>query len=162
VKYDAIYLRPITLRKANDWLDGVHRHNGRTARNGGKFAISVVNADGDVVGVAIVGNTLSATYMDGVTAEVLRVCTASADAPKNVCSMLYAACWRAWRAMGGQRLITYTLQSEAGTSLSAAGWRIVGQTRPVLAGWRKNDHLNDIRVHQPVMLEPKNRWEPSL
>jgi hypothetical protein len=159
MKNDGLDLRPITLRKANDWLDGVHRHNGRTARNGGKFAISVVDRDDVVVGVAIVGNPLSATYMDGVTAEVLRVCTASENAPKNVCSMLYAACWRAWRAMGGKRLITYTLQSENGTSLKASGWRIVGQTKPVLPGWRKNDHLNDIRVHQDVMLERKNRWE---
>jgi hypothetical protein len=155
----SLNLQPITLGKANDWLDGVHRHNGRTSRNGGKFAISAVDEDGDVVGVAIVGNPLSATYMDGFTAEVLRVCTASEDAPKNVCSMLYAACWRAWRAMGGRRLITYTLQTEAGTSLRAAGWRIVGQTTPVLPGWRKNDHRNLFRIHQPVMLEPKNRWE---
>ena len=152
-------LRPISLRKANDWLDGVHRHNGRTVRNGGKFAISVVDAAGEVVGIAIVGNPLSATFMDGVTAEVLRVCTSSDSAPKGVCSMLYAACWRAWRAMGGDRMLTYTLQSESGISLKASGWVVVGETRPTEAGWRKKDHLD--RVHQPVMLEPKFRWEPS-
>ena len=157
----ALELRPTTLRAANDFIAEHHRHNGRTARNGGKFAISVWADDlveaPSQVGVAIVGNPLSATYMDGLTAEVLRVCTRSEDSPKNVCSMLYAACWRAWKAMGGTRLVTYTLQTEKGVSLEACGWVIVGQTKPVKPGWRKNDHLE--REHQPVMLEPKNRWE---
>lgn len=153
-------LKPISLRAANDWLDGVHRHNGRTARNGGKFAISVIDREGEIVGIAIIGNPLSATLMDGWTAEVLRVCTHD-DAPKNVCSMLYAAAWRAWRNMGGDRMMTYTLKSETGTSLKASGWVIVGETKPVKDGWRKNDHLNDKRTHQPVMLEPKYRWQPA-
>ena len=151
-------LHPTSLRAANDFVAIHHRHNGRTVRNGGKFAISVVDDAGVIIGVSIVGNPLSATYMDGLTAEVLRVCTAI-NAPKNICSMLYGACWRAWKAMGGDRLITYTLQKEAGVSVAAAGWVIVGTTRPVTPGWRKNDHLT--RDHQPVMLEPKNRWEPK-
>ena len=155
-----LHVRPTTLRAANDFVAEHHRHNGRTARNGGKFAISVWEdhlVGERLVGVAIVGNPLSATYMDGFTAEVLRVCMHSECPPKNGCSMLYAACWRAWKAMGGRRLITYTLQTEPGISLVASGWKIVGQTKPVMPGWRKNDHLE--REHQPVMLEPKNRWE---
>lgn len=151
------YLVPMTLRKANDFVAEHHRHNGRTARNGGKWSAGVA-VDGKLVGVAIVGNPLSATLMDGWTAEVLRVCTVEA-APKGTCSMLYQACWRAWRAMGGRRLITYTLQSESGASLRGANWRVVGQTKPVKDGWRKNDHLNDNRTHSPVMLEVKNRWQ---
>lgn len=157
---EKLSLRPISLRGANDWLDGVHRHNGRTARNGGKFAISVVDDAGIVRGIAIVGNPLSATLMDGKTAEVLRVCT-NDETPKGACSMLYSACWRAWRAMGGDRMITYTLKSEKGISLKASGWVIVGATKPVKDGWRKDDHLNDRRTHSPVMLEPKWRWQPQ-
>ena len=45
------------------------------------------------------------------------------DGTKNACSMLYAACWRATRALGYRRLGTYTLASEPGTSLKAAGWK---------------------------------------
>lgn len=149
-------LVPVTLRAANDFVAQYHRHNGRTSRDGGKFAIGV-QAD-ELIGVAIVGNPLSATYMaDGVTAEVLRVCTSPA-APKNACSMLYGACWRAWRAMGGQRLITYTLQEESGASLRAAGWRIVGETKAMKSGgWRKQDHLR--RDWQPIYGQVKFRWE---
>ena len=151
------YLVPMTLRKSNDFVAAHHRHNGRTARNGGKWSCGLA-VGGKLVGVAIVGNPISASLMDGWTAEVLRVCTI-AEAPKGACSMLYQACWRAWRAMGGQRLITYTLQTESGASLRGAGWRVVGQTKPVKDGWRKDDHLNGTRTHSPVMLEVKNRWK---
>lgn len=154
------YLAPCTLRKANDFVAEHHRHNGRTARNGGKWAVCVM-LENVVVGVAIVGNPLSATLMDGWTAEVLRVCTVN-EAPKGTCSMLYSACWRAWRAMGGKRLITYTLQTESGASLRGAGWRIVGQTKPVKDGWRKNDHLNETRTYSEVMGKVKNRWQMDL
>lgn len=63
---------------------------------------------------------------DGWTLEVNRCCT---DGTPNACSMLYAACWRATRALGYRRLITYTLTSEPGTSLKAAGWKVIGQTK---------------------------------
>jgi hypothetical protein len=55
---------PCTLREANDFVVNFHRHNGRTARNGGKFAIGATFGD-QLVGVAIVGNPISATFMDG-------------------------------------------------------------------------------------------------
>lgn len=149
-------LCPITLREANDFVAQFHRHNGRSARNGGKFAIGVEAEC--LVGVAIVGNPLSATLMDGFTAEVLRVCV-SDPPPKNACSMLYSACWRAWRAMGGKRLITYTLKTESGGSLRGAGWRIVGETKEMKegSGWRKKDHLK--RDWQPIYGQSKFRWE---
>ncbi len=46
---------------------------------------------------------------------------------RNVCSFLYAAAWRAARAMGFVRLVTYTLPEEGGVSLRAAGWRLIGE-----------------------------------
>jgi len=151
-------LCPITLREANAFVASFHRHNGPTARNGGKFAIGLEEAP-ELFGVAIVGNPLSATYMDGYTAEVLRTCT-SPSAPKGAVSMLYAACWRAWRAMGGIRLITYTLTTESGASLRGAGWKIVGQTKAMKDGgsiWRKKDHIS--RNWQPIYGQQKFRWE---
>lgn len=154
----ALRLHPTTLSKANDFVALFHRHNGRTSCNGGKFAISVIDTLGETVGVAIVGNPLSATFMDGVTAEVLRVCVCP-DAPRNCCSMLYGACWRAWRAMGGQKLITYTLQTESGDSLRGAGWKVVAFCGGVKEGWNKNDHLNEKRTYSPVSGQLKFRWE---
>jgi hypothetical protein len=42
--------------------------------------------------------------------------------------MLYGAAWRAAKALGYKRLITYTLVKETGTSLIAAGWKSLYQT----------------------------------
>ncbi len=152
---------PMTLREANDFVQNFHRHNGRTARDGGKWAIGVGDESG-LIGVAIVGNPLSATLMDGYTAEVLRVCVKD-NSPKGACSKLYSRCWQIWRLMGGRRLVTYTLQSESGASLRGAGWRIVGETKGIKEGdgWRKNDHLNAKRSWTPVMGQAKFRWEAS-
>ncbi len=61
----------------------------------------------------------------GWTLEVTRCAT---DGTTNACSALYAAAWRAARALGWRNLITYTLSTESGTSLRAAGWRVVGET----------------------------------
>jgi hypothetical protein len=150
---------PLSLREANDFVENFHRHNGRTVRDGGKFAIGAQFGD-QLVGVAIVGNPISATFMDGFTAEVLRVCTTLHMPGDNANSFLYGACWRVWRAMGGLKLVTYTLQDESGASLRGAGWRCVAEVKPTEDGWRKNDHLN--RVWQPVMGQLKFRWEMTV
>lgn len=113
---------PITLAEANEFVVRHHRHHKPTV--GHIFSVAV--SDCEVRGVAIVGRPVTRALQDGFTAEVLRVAT---DGTPNACSMLYATCWRAARALGYQRLGTYTLKSELGTSLRAAGWRIVGQTR---------------------------------
>ena len=155
-----MHVIPYTLRKANDFVTAHHRHSKRTARDGGKFAIAIEDA-GAVVGIAIVGNPVSATLMDGLTAEVLRTCTSPA-CPKNGNSMLYGACWRAWRAMGGLRLITYTLQEESGVSLVASGFRIVGQVKPHNRWDEKKNRDNLVREYQEIYSKPKYRWQLDM
>lgn len=44
-------------------------------------------------------------------------------------SMLYGAAWRAARALGWRKLVTYTHQTEPGTSLVAAGWHVVAEVK---------------------------------
>lgn len=148
---------PISLREANDFVEQFHRHSRRTSRDGGKWAIGAANIDG-MFGVAIVGNPVSASLMDGTTAEVLRVCV-KPDGPRNACSFLYGRCWQAWRAMGGQRLVTYTLQTETGASLRGAGWRIVGEVQPHDRWSSKKDAIN--REWQPIYGQAKFRWEKA-
>lgn len=161
-----LHVEPMTLREANQFVSKHHRHNGPTARNGGKFAIAAVLDE--LVGVGIVGNPISATFMDrkkyGFVAEVLRTCVLP-DSPKGTVSFLYGACWRVWREMGGTRLLTYTLTDESGSSLRGAGWNRVAEIRPTENGWRKSDHLSngelfDRRTHDPrSMGRSKYRWE---
>lgn len=120
-KYTHLEIVPMTLREANAYVDQHHRHHGPTV--GHKFAIGLSNGE-EIVGVAIVGRPVSRHLDDGWTLEVNRLCT---DGTKNACSMLYAAAWRAARAMGYKRIVTYILDTESGTSLRAAGWKCVGQ-----------------------------------
>jgi hypothetical protein len=61
---------------------------------------------------------------NGWTLEVNRVAT---DGTPNACSALYGAAWRATKALGYKRLITYTLPEEGGSSLRGAGWKCLGE-----------------------------------
>ena len=116
-----LFLTPITLAEANAFVAEHHRHHKPVV--GHKFCVGVEH-DGEVVGVAITGRPVSRHLDDGWTLEVNRCCT---DGTKNACSMLYGASWRAAKALGYKRLITYVLDTETGTSLKAANWRLVGE-----------------------------------
>jgi hypothetical protein len=113
-------LRPITLRDANAFVAAHHRHH-KPVR-GHKFSISVVDADGELVGVINVGRPVARHEDNGTTAEVNRSCVL--ESARNANSMLYAAARRAAAAMGYVRVITYTQEGESGASLRAAGYRV--------------------------------------
>lgn len=115
---------PCSLADANAFVAQHHRHHQPVV--GHKFSIALVaDDDSKVRGVAIVGRPVSRRRDDGWTLEVTRLAT---DGCANACSALYAAAWRASMAMGYRRLGTYILASESGTSLTAAGWKCVGET----------------------------------
>ena len=126
-KYQIIYadleLQPITINEARQFISRHHRHHPPPV--GAKFAIAVAS-EGKLAGVATVGRPVARMLDDGWTLEVTRVCTINGY--KNASSMLYGAAWRASRAMGYKRLISYILQSEKGTSLVAAGYKEIGIT----------------------------------
>lgn len=140
-------LQPMTLTEAKVFVTRHHRHH--DAPTGGLFAVGVSNGE-TVCGVAIIGRPVARMLQDGWTAEVTRVCTLG---DKNAPSMLYGAAWRAVRALGYRRLITYTLVSEPGTSLKASGWRLVGA-----AGGGSWSRKNRPRVDTHP-LEQKKLWE---
>lgn len=117
---DTLNIVPIKLKEANAFVKQHHRHHKPTTGH----ICSLAVAEGDkIVGVAIVGRPIARRLDNGLRAEVLRCCT---DGTKNVCSMLYAAAWRAVRALGYKEIGTYILESEPGTSLKAAGWKCLG------------------------------------
>ena len=111
-------LRPIDLSEARAFVQQHHRHN--LPPPGHKFSIACYDGD-RLCGVAIVGRPVARRLDDGLTLEITRDCT---DGTYNACSMLYGACVRAARALGYKRIITYTLESEPGTSLKASGWTV--------------------------------------
>lgn len=110
-------LQPITLREANEFVSQHHRHHGPAV--GHRFSLAV-NDGRRVRGVAVVSRPVARHFDDGLTVEVVRLCT---DGTPNAPSFLLGACRRAARALGYIRLITYTLPEEGGASLRAAGWK---------------------------------------
>ena len=141
---------PLKLAEANAFVIEHHRHHRPVV--GHRFSIGVAR-DGLLVGAAIVGRPVARAFDNGTTAEVTRLVT---DGTRNACSALYAACWRAWRAMGGHRLITYTLASESGASLRAAGWKVLYETKERPNGW---DTPSRRRTSGPQVA--KTLWEVS-
>ena len=127
-------LTPITFDIACQFISAWHRHH--TPPAGHKFSIGLDREIDDrgwtLVGVISVGRPSARHYDDGRTLEVTRCCVAPEI--HNGCSMLYGAAWRASKALGYRRLITYTRSDEGGASLRGAGWRVVAERRP-RKGW---------------------------
>lgn len=142
---------PITLKEAHVFVRDTHRHH--KPAQGALFAIAASDRDGIVRAVAVVGRPVSRHLQDGWTVEVVRL---ASDGAHNACSMLYRAAWRAARALGYRRLITYTLESESGASLRAAGFKVIGQ-----AGGGTWDRKARPRIDtHPTQM--KLRWELSV
>lgn len=132
-------LHPISLREACAFIAAHHRHNKPPV--GHKFSISARDGE-QLVGVATAGRPIARHFDDGLTLEVNRTCT---DGTRNVNSLLYGAIWRAAKAMGYRRCITYTQADESGASLRAAGWVRVKELPP-RAGWAESSQkLRDKR-----------------
>jgi hypothetical protein len=157
-------LAPITLREANAFVQLHHRHH-KPVRG---CIVTLAVADGTGVrGVAIVGRPVARRLQDSWTAEVTRVCTDTVctvkhdrEHPKegcshHACSMLYGAAWRAVKALGYKRLVTYTLPTESGASLRAAGWVCIGEAGG--GNWNVQSRPRVDSEHQQLKL----RWEAA-
>lgn len=149
-------LQPITLSEACDFISRWHSHH--LPPQGWKFGIAVNNGT-RVVGVVTVGRPVSRELDNGYTLELTRCCTDGSE--KNAASLLYAAAWRATRALGYKRLVTYTLNSEKGTSLKAAGWTVVGETRGGSWSCPSRPRVDKAPTCQKLLWEP-GRTEKHL
>lgn len=114
---------PVELADANAFVRRVHRHLDEVA--GHKFSLGAMLGE-TIVGVVIVGRPIARGRQDGWTLEITRLAT---DGTRNACSFLYGAACRASFALGYRRVGTYTLAHEPGTSLVAAGFRLVGEVK---------------------------------
>lgn len=117
---DKLHIVPITQSEAKLFISRFHRHHRPPVGSIFQVACSI---NDKIVGVAMAGRPVSRNLDNGFCLEVNRLTT---DGTKNACSILYAAAWRAAKALGYTRLITYILSSEPGTSLRASGWKEIG------------------------------------
>jgi hypothetical protein len=127
-------VQPIALRAARRYIAENHRHN--LAPKGWLFGCAVA-VGGEIVGVGVAGRPVARGLQDGQTVEITRVCT---DGTRNACSCLYGALTRAAFALGYVHSITYTLASEPGSSLRAAGFTIE-ERLPARSGWSNPGRL---------------------
>ena len=118
-KFEAV---PLELKQANAFVGELHRHHQPVHRD--KFRVGC-SVDGVLCGVVQVGRPVSRNLDNGKTLEVVRLCS---DGTENVCSFLYAKAARIAKELGYEKIITYILESESGTSLLAAGWFYEGTT----------------------------------
>lgn len=124
---------PITLDTAKRFVDEEHRHN--NPPTGWKFGLGVERG-GVLCGVATAGRPVAKEIQnrEPLTIEINRTCT---DGTRNANSMLYGAVWRAAKAMGYTRCITYTQADETGASLKAAGFVRVKEL-PARGSWSES------------------------
>ena len=114
-------ITPITQKAARKWINEVHRH--LSAPRGDVIRVAL-EVDGRIVGVGMAGRPVARHLDDGRTLEITRV--AVQPGVRNGCSKIYGALRKAATALGWERIITYTLESEPGTSPQAAGFRCEG------------------------------------
>jgi hypothetical protein len=146
---------PITLRAAQSFVREHHRHN--DPPHGHKFSIGLTE-DGELIGVVTVGQPIARLQCDGFTAEITRCCVL--EGHPNANSKLYGAAVRAAQAMGYRRIITYTLPSESGASLKAAGFQHDGMTKYNANAWNMPGRPRKTPEKYPV--GSKNRWVKNV
>lgn len=143
---------PVRFEDACGFVEMWHRHHQPPV--GHKFSIGVADEDDRLVGVAIVGRPVARHLDDGMTLEVARTAT---DGTPNANSMLYGSAWRAAKALGFRRLVTYTQAGESGSSLRAAGWRVIAE-RPAKPGWSRPSRPRESKGTEGI---PRTLWEAS-
>ena len=138
-------------------VDDKHRHH--DAPTSYKFGLSLFNGPVEVA-VAVVGRPGSRKLQEAQphTLEVTRVATwGHAELRKNASTKLYAAACKQARALGYDRMITYTLAlEESGHSLRAAGWTPTRVTKP--ESWNRSKRPREDKA--PTV--EKIRWERGL
>lgn len=144
----------INQATAKEFVARYHRHCPPPA--GWRFGAGIANGH-QLIGVVMVGRPVARMIDASTTVEVNRLCVRD-DLPSgltwNACSMLYAWAAREARRRGYRKIITYTLETEAGTSLRAAGWHIEHTTRG--GSW---DTPTRRRVDKTTTCA-KHRWSP--
>lgn len=140
----------VELAEANAFVEQLHRHHKPVT--GHRFSVGAEHR-GALVGVAICGRPVARKTDQKNVLEVLRLCT---NGEKNACSFLYAVCVRVAKELAFKRIQTFTLESEGGTSLEAAGWAR-GHVSKGKDGWQSREGRRD---DQPTT--PKIHWYKDL
>ncbi len=141
-------VRLVSFATACGFVERFHRTHSRPSVSH-RYSLGVIAEDGFVHGAAMCGRPVARGFDRRTTIEITRVAT---DGIPNGCSALYGAARREGLARGFLRFVTYTLASEPGTSLRAAGFRETGRVRA--RPWSCAS-----RPRRPHAVAEKIRWE---
>lgn len=149
-------VKPIERDEARAFVDRHHAHN--KAPVSWRYGAGIWNGR-QLIGVVMVGRPV-ARMLDGSTiVEVNRLCIRRDIARElawNACSQLYGWAAREAKRRGFAKIITYTLETEPGTTLKAAGWQPEARTK----GGSWNRPSRGRLVVAPTC--PKIRWSRIL
>lgn len=145
-----LQIKPCELKDANLFISALHRHHKPVV--GHRFSLGCWNESG-IIGVCCVGRPVARLTDQRRIVEVTRLCT---DGTKNACSCLYSASARVACEMGYEKIQTFILASELGTSLKACGWEHESDSAGG-DGWQSRKGR---RTDQPT--EPKQKWSRLL
>ncbi len=156
-------LVPLTLSTANAFVADHHRHHEPLDYQ--LFSIGAkATEDNRICGVAIIARPPNQSQNDGFTVDVARLAT---DGTTNACSFLYGAAAKAAWATGRLRIGTYIRDDEPGTSLQAAGWRLVRTCQPkswASSGRQRADKTDVVArkrfelLHPDLLSTDEGRW----
>jgi hypothetical protein len=149
-------IKPIERDQARAFVDEHHAHN--KAPVSWRFGAGIWNGT-QLIGVIMVGRPVARMIDGRTTVEVNRLCIRR-DLPRelawNACSQAYGWAAREAKRRGFAKIITYTLETEPGTTLKAAGWTPEARTKG--GSWNRPGRA---RVDQAPTC-PKIRWSRIL
>jgi len=149
----SLIIKPIELKQANELVSQLHRHHKPV--QGHRYSVGAYDTvTNKFVGAATVGRPVARHLDQSKIVEVTRLVT---DGTKNACSILYSACARVAKELGYEKIQTYILDIEPGTSLIASGWICEDADCGGGFGWHSRDGRT---FDQPVC--KKQRWVKIL
>jgi|6_EtaG_2_1085325.scaffolds.fasta_scaffold49331_2 hypothetical protein len=150
----------IPQREVKEFITKHHRH--LNASLGDKFRAVALNGS-VVIGAAMMGRPVSRHLDDGTCLEITRVAIDSSISralTQNICSQLYAKCFKWAKQHDYQSVITYTLEHEDGASLKSANF-IHEYTQPNSRRGSSWDSPSRTRNDKTPNC-PKKRWRKYL
>lgn len=114
----------VTLKEVAPFINRYHRHH--LSPQGCNFALCVRLGD-EIIGAITAGRPVSRHLDKKNILEITRVCVKPGY--RNLCSYLYSHMIRVARDLGYDMVITYTMDSEDGASLKAAGFTLAYLSR---------------------------------
>jgi hypothetical protein len=151
-EYPRLEVRPCELKEVNELIARWHLHDNPV--KGHRFSLKAVDQDGVVHGAAIIGRPVAGNNDQREWVEIIRLMT---DGTPKVRTLLYRAAARAAGEMGYEKIVTFILDEEDGSTLRAAGWACEGSAD----GGDSNVPSRGGR-HVDRLMGPMKRWSKPL